>query len=220
MDPLKIFLAVFYEKFEIQTFVIEIMHILLIFLISQWLPVVLRCFVIIVFGTTAVFLIILKNVQRRKVTYSAICLYKKLMVERNMLKNFEKLLTSGGFTGVFFILVGSTCGAIISVSQKSLPLFAAALLTFFVTFSLTSVAFYFCCSTYEISSAILQTWESQRATKTEGRIFIRQLIASCRPLNVPVGDIGIMDRKIKMNYFEAAADYTVNLLMAVNELLN
>lgn len=217
VDPFVVYVAIATENFKQQIWVAKTAQILLLLLMSQWLLTTFRIFVPIYLGMTAIFLRFMKALKDSNATYKSIQHYKHLIVERNVLRDFEQHLTSVGLVGMFLILVLTTAQIILSLGDKKFAMFAIAFVVFGMGNSTLSVIFHICCAIYEDSIEIRKIWESKCGSGIHDQC-IRRLLRSNRPLSVPVGEVGIMDRELKLNFYSAVTDYTINVLLAVQEM--
>ncbi len=213
-DPFMIYVFLAQENFKKQVWIIQIARVIGSVFLSQWLLTSFRVFVPIYLGMTTIYLRFVKALKFRNAAYKSFQLYKQLIVQRNILRNFERDLTSVGLVGVFILLVLTTSASVIAFSEKNFTMLAVVALTFTIGYSTVSVTFHICCSINEDSVEILKRWESQCGSGTQAQ-FLRRILRSNKPLFVPVGEVGIMDKDLKLNYFSAVTDYAVNVLLAV-----
>lgn len=206
--------------FQIFYFISQLFRFGFIFLVSNWLMVNIRTMVILLLtsGTSFVSLetLLLKNCQIR--LSNSILLYKQLIVARNTLLPFEKAAVTVFLTGVFFFLLlcmsaieaGIVLGnPIISISGA---LVGIIVLTIFV------VTINLCCLIYEKSVKIRNLWKWRIQNGCDTKYF-RKVIKSLKPLYVPAGDMGKVDKDMKMNYSHAVLVNSANLLIGLGEFV-
>ncbi|CAL8129197.1 unnamed protein product [Orchesella dallaii] len=76
---------------------------------------------------------------------------------------------------------------------------------------------------YKMSEQMLSKWERQLATTSSSewsRKVARKSLRMCRRIAMPVGDIGVIDRDIKINYINNMLNFTIDALVTTDKLLN
>lgn len=144
-----------------------------------------------------------------------ISVYKEMAVERNFLIEFEKFFSGIGLTGLYWFIVVSLNGVVVAIKLRNSQLFIVMNTMSALGLLIITFIFVFCCSIYENTVAILQQWKIQVAS-CRNRFVLRKIIRSCRPLPVPAGNVGILDREIKMNYFHFVIVNTINHMLVIN----
>ncbi len=73
---------------------------------------------------------------------------------------------------------------------------------------------------YNSSSKIIERWKTQLAVGLVAkRKYMRLVLRSMRPIAFPVGDIGIVDQDIQINYFDSVLNNMVNTSIIFKDLL-
>lgn len=206
-------------RFQILYLVVQVFRYGSFIVVSNWLFVNVRTLVILQLtsGTSFVGLesILLKHCPNR-LTNSTISLYKQLTIVRNTLLSFEKAAVTSFLTVVFFFIILSTSAIevgillkrpIISISGASIAIIV--LTVFVVTINLL-------CLIYEKSVKIRNLWKWRIENGRDVKYF-RRVIKSLNPLIIPAGDMGKVDKEMKMNYSHAVLVNNVNLLIGLGE---
>ncbi len=222
IDPLIIYVVITEQEIELKLihYLIKTIRIVLITLFGQGIAIGIKLCLVLSFSMAVSFKNITKVVSIRHLSFSNIFIYKQLIVEKNIIKGFEKSLTSVGLFSLFVFLVISINGAIIAWKLNRIVLFLFTIIVLLIALGLLVITFDLCCSTYENSVKIQANWAIQLTTVSNyARLFLRKLVLSCKLLSIPAGYVGIIDKEIKINYFKFTVDATINLLIFVLSLL-
>lgn len=78
------------------------------------------------------------------------------------------------------------------------------------------------CGVYERSGKTLQKWKSilWMVQRSGQQGVLRRVLKSLRPISFPVGDIGIMDKDIQVNYWANAVNFLVNSSFLVKDMIH
>ncbi len=210
IDPFMVYVSLSGAYFQELLWIAQTARILLLLFLSQRLLTSFRVFVPLYLGMTTIFLKFVKGLKFSNVTYKSVQIYKQLIIQQNVIRDFERDLTSVGLVGVFIILVLTTAQIILSLSEKKFAMFVVLAAIFAIAFSTLAVTFLICCSINEISAEIIKRWKSKCGIRTHDQ-FLHRLLQSIKTLYVPVGEVGEMDWDLKLNYYNAVTDYTVNV---------
>ncbi len=210
--------SIWFERFLI---IFQLFRYGISFLVANWFIVNVRTMIIVVLTTATSFVslegILIKNDQKR-LSNSTISLYKQLTIERNTLLSCEKAQIAGFLTAVFFIIIFSISAVeigilfespIISISGGGLALIVVAVLV--VTLNLA-------CLIYERSIKIRSLWKWKIYQQSNVKYF-RRVLKCLKPLIVPAGNMGKVDKEMKMNYSHAVLVNTVNLLVGLSQFI-
>ncbi|CAL8129934.1 unnamed protein product [Orchesella dallaii] len=75
---------------------------------------------------------------------------------------------------------------------------------------------------YKMSEEMLSKWKRQLVTTSSSewdRKVARKSLRMCRRIAIPVGDIGVIDRDIKINYINNMLNFTIDALVTTDKLL-
>ncbi len=206
--------------FQIVLFFSNLIRLVFCYLVSNWLLVNIRTLVIVQLTSDASLVnlenILLTNCQTR--LSNCISLYKQLTIERNTLLSFGKVTLTGFLTVVFFFLILSMAAIEIGVLLGSPLISAAGAVASVIVFAVFVVTINLCCLIYEKSVKIRNLWK-WRIQKERDTKYFRRVIRSLKPLIVPAGDMGKVDKEMKMNYSHAVLVNSVNLLIGLGEFV-
>lgn len=73
------------------------------------------------------------------------------------------------------------------------------------------------CAYFENSQEILTRWKTDLAKGSYSK-STRKELQSLKPIAMPAGDVGIIDKDIKINYWDALLGNVVNVILSVNEI--
>lgn len=173
--------------------------------------------VLLTFSMVASPLKVLHVVKTLKLNHVTISVYKEMAVERNFLIEFEKFFSGIGLTGLYWFVVVSLNCVVVAIKLRNSQLFIV-MITMSALGLLIITFIVLCCSIYECTVAVLQQWKIQVAS-CRNRFLLRKIIRSCRPFPVPPGNVVILDREIKMNYFHSVVVNTINLMLVINDFM-
>ncbi|CAL8140859.1 unnamed protein product [Orchesella dallaii] len=200
---------------------------------STYLAVGIRC-IISFLGSQAIFvnyraltmtgfqlgcsiLIELKMFEKnhKRLNNSSLMNYKMLSIASSTANDMFSWLYGGLLSLCFFWFVSGPNVTLYSVKVMS-SVFIPCVTGFFTCLLLFVIclAFEVGCSLHNRTIRIKENWRNQLVLcKNYDRKLLRKVINGCRPLALPAGDVGIMDRDIKMCYFYETLNNTVNLMI-------
>ncbi len=161
----------------------------------------------------------LSYLKQANLNISCIRLFKTLFIVNRFLFYMLKWFYSVFLTGSFFLLLITT--NLCMHGKKFIPGQLYAILPYlaFTSWWVTALLLHFGNFFNKTTSEIIEKWRCELAIGLSVRPkYIILLIKSLRPIAVPVGDIGIVDRDIQINYFSAVLDYVVNTSIIFKDL--
>ncbi len=153
----------------------------------------------------------LKFLERGNLTFGNTKIFKQIFVAKCLVFNMLKLFNSIFLSATFFVFLLTT--NLTLYGKKFIPGHLYILIPFMATTMLWCTVFllYYENFTYKSSCRIIKGWKSDL---TLGAVvkpkFIKLIVRSLQPIAIPVGDIGLVDTNIEVNYFSAVLTYVVN----------
>lgn len=104
---------------------------------------------------------------------------------------------------------------------RILPFNVYFIVPIFCVIWFASLAFLFSlgCGFYEGSVDVLISWRKQVVRMSKPKEMIR-VLRSLQPVMLPVGEVGMMDREIKMNYGKSLLDAVMNSSIVIHDLMS
>lgn len=222
IDPFYIYLELYKTTFP--NFLVVLRYFVLIIL-PNWAPVGTRTAIVLAFQTWLKFWIALTTIKgKQTLSKSTILLYKRLIIQRNILKPYETAIFVTYTPLSFLLLVGSFSFLLLGLKFRvPFEVFLTFLGIAIVTFGLTIPVYSTGCIIYIYSLKIIEHWkrllEMQLKFDQKSALIMRKMIKALSPLTLPAGNMGIIDRDFMLNFFSALLQYTVNLMVVVRELV-
>lgn len=174
------------------------------------------CFVNYLMSMLQVLVKILFYLNRIQVSYYHVKMYRQVRICVYLNYTLFKVLLGVFFSMSFFIIIFSVNLTLFGWSFLPLSAYVmaptvAVLLVSFLMFSLHMGSFLF-----EITLKTLNKWK--REVHEAARVnYLRRVLKSMRPIALPIGDVGIFDRDIKVNYIDTLMIGIVNALIVCKD---
>lgn len=149
---------------------------------------------------------------------STILKYRQLQIDRNILYSCEKILVTALFGGGGLCLQLSIVSLTICLIREQYIIAAASAVFALGCMFFLLMALYICCLVNDLSLRTLTRWERE-VSKQSCVKYWSKVVRSCRPLAFPAGDVGIINKELKMNFFQSELINTINLLAAVKDFI-
>lgn len=173
-----------------------------------------------VLGCTSgsVMLILQKMLMESSLESVSIIKYRQLQIDRNVLFEVEKVMVTAIFGTCGFCLQGSIVALTICLTREQYLIAAASAILALGCLLLLMMAMYIFCLVNDLSLQTLTRWKRQ-LSKIKSMKYLRRVVKSCRPLAFPAGDVGIVNKELKINFFQAELMNTINFLTAFNDFI-
>lgn len=150
-------------------------------------------------------------IKTADLSYSSIKLFKVMVVTKNFVFHMMKMFNSIFLSGSFFILLISTNLTFYGKEVVPKQLYVSAPFLAFTFCWGTAFVLHYETFIYELTSRIIDRWKSQLVLGvTMKSKYTKLVVNSLQPIAMPVGNIGIVDRDVQINYFNAVLNYIVN----------
>ncbi|CAL8140857.1 unnamed protein product [Orchesella dallaii] len=166
-------------------------------------------------------LIVMKTFEKkyRRLNSSSIMYYKALSVAFSTANDMLKWLFGGLLSLCFFCFVSGPNVTFYAIKFMS-SVFIPCVTGFFTGLLLLVIGlgFEIGCAMHNKTNRIKENWRNQLVlNKIHDRKLMQKVVNSCRPLALPAGDVGIIDKDIKMCYFYQTLNNTVNLMIMLGD---
>ncbi len=216
-ELLQIFSARFAQIFK-SSAILKLLRFILSLLYAQAVMTSVRSAIIIGFTTGAFYISIQDTLMNNRVAKGSIALYYQLIVIRNVLRDYEKSAITCALTAGFGLVAVLIIVAQIGVYLRHPIIVAAALLLSGIVLLVVVLGLKICSSVNDKSLRLLDTWGREAGVKWNSGYWIR-VIKSCKPLAVPAGEVGIVNRELEIHYFHSGLGYVVNILVTMKEFI-
>ncbi len=152
-------------------------------------------------------------------THPNIQLLKAIFVTKSLLFHMLKRFNFIFLSVAFFILLITTNLSLYGKEFVPDELYICAPFLVFSLLWATALILHYENFIYELSCQIIERWKSQLALGTITKAkYTKLVLYSLQPIAVPVGNIGIVDRDIQINYFSTVLTYIVNTSIICKDL--
>lgn len=218
-DPIQIFLIATNFNVRYRTSLIATISRFTISLVfSQAILTTIRTIIIIGFTKGAAFINLQGILLNQDVGPSSIALYRQLIVEQNVLLHSEKCLIACALTGGFFLIILSLIAIEIGFFLVNIVVMLTASIVSIFIATVVVIVLKICCSYQERSVKIKNAWLEEAGFKWS-RKYWTMVVKSCKPLVIPAGNVGVVDKELKINYFHSVLVNTANVLLATKEFV-
>ncbi len=182
-----------------------------LFEVSQCVAVVAPTFTVVSCAIVQGLIYSLIFLDRANLTYTNTKIFKQIFVAKCLVFNMLKLFNSIFLSVTFFVFLLTT--NLSFYGKKFIPWHLYILIPFTASIMLWCTVFllYYENFTFKSSCRIIKRWKSEL---TLGAVvkpkYIKLIVKSLQPIAVPVGNVGIVDRDLQVNYFSAVLTYVVN----------
>lgn len=141
------------------------------------------------------------------------------IVERHM-NGFELKATSAALSILFVGIVFCVNVIISAVERNNFVLVLAIPVVLLVFVVVLHLFFTIGCLFFDLSGLALHRWKKQvNSLRTKREVkFVSKLLNSLRVVSVPAGNVGIIDRDIKGNYWDKLLGTVADILITKNNL--
>lgn len=141
----------------------------------------------------------------KRLTKNNYILYNALRIILTGLKTYLVAMLGGWMATMYLMITLGVVSTIVGLYfHQPLLVIPAFMLTFAVFVSL-NVTFWTTCKIYENSIGLLRTWRNDAIQRSD-RGYARRVLKAMQVLSLPAGEVGIMDRDIKINYLSAVLE--------------
>lgn len=139
-------------------------------------------------------------------------LYKEFYIAVELMNSLHRILTGVFLFVAFFVLLLSINLTFLGWNVLPANVYFIAPLITVILVVFVMVLFNVDGFVFEATGKITFRWRGS----SNQSLYMRKVLKSLRCASIPVGDIGIVDRSIKMNYMQALINYAVDLLILIN----
>lgn len=161
----------------------------------------------------------IQYLKQMEVSFPSITLYTDIFVGCCLIKNIFRILNCLFLSGAFFALILATNLTIFGTRFIPGYLFISCPFLVFVLIWCVMLILHFESMVNETTREIIQSWKYQVYTTTKRR-YLKLVLKSLKPIAIPVGSVGNVDRAIQMNYMNAYLVYVANTSILFQGILN
>lgn len=188
--------------------------------ILQCIAVAIPTFTVLIGAISQGWIYGLKYLEYKDLTVPNIGLYKTIFLAKKIVSHMLKWFGCIFLSGSFFILLLT---ANLSLYGKKYVPQQVYIFQPFLAFSViwsTALVLHYGYFPYKLTCIIRGKWKNQLALGTIARPkYIKLILYSLQPIAMPIGNIGIVDRDLQINYFNAVLSYVVNTSIIFKDLL-
>lgn len=218
-DPL--FLFLYYFDICATSLILKVLRICYMVYIGKMCVLPVRIFsnTILIAGFFRVYFLNVLLLQKPTIFW--INIYRQLSLISKIVRAHEYILFEIGSVLIFLLFVLSFNAVLLAIRLQKIIL---ALLAFYVLLAvgfIFNTAFEEACAFYVLSERILILWKASisKLYVRHSVRFMTRLLNSMAILATPVGDAGVADKDIKMNYLDKTLNYTVNSIVTIDRLV-
>lgn len=156
--------------------------------------------------------------NQMQVSYSQVKLYRQVRINVYMMYTMIKILNGTFFSFAFVLLIFSINLSIFGWDFLPFEIYIIVPLIMMITLIITTMGMYVDSFIFEITSKTLIKWKGQIHEVARVK-YMRRVLRSMRPISLPIGDVGIIDKDIKVNYLDALMIYIANSLIACKNFI-
>lgn len=146
-------------------------------------------------------------------------LYRKIHIVVRAMWSFGVFMGESGLSFTFIIIVNGVGAAFVAFIEGNYLLSFLSITAIIPSFVVLQLVFSTLCSVFENSQVILERWK-ERAAWIKDAGYMKRLVRSLHVLALPAGNMGIMDRQIKVNYHDALLNWIVTILMIFSDMMS
>ncbi len=157
---------------------------------------------------------LLKIMTKKGPAKNMIKLYREQLIVLNVIHSFDYKATSVGYSYICFLILAAVNGVMIGQERENPMLTAISVCMITMNLVILHFLFLLGCSFYSFSKAILRKWSQQIGMKRGPVGYLKRVLKSLPVIAMPVGDIGIVNQDMKINYLNRLLGYVVEGMMA------
>ncbi len=198
--------------------ILKVCRLLILLYMHNCIASTFSCFILVILSFEQVGIQILLYLNKLQVSYFQIRLYNEGKISVYFIYTMVGVIHGVFLSSAFFLLLICINLLVLGHNILSLDLYMLAVNIMILLFIFVILILFVNSFIYESTSNTLKTWKGQ-VHQTVRMQYMKRLVASMRPIALPVGSIGIIDKEIKVNYFNSLVDYAVNTIVACNDFI-
>ncbi len=167
---------------------------------------------------TQVVVKILAYINQINLNHFQIKLFKELQISIRLIHSMQKYMNGIFLCLAFFTLLLSINLSILGWNFLPFKFWIFAPLVANTVFLFVIIILQVDSFVFEITSNTLKRWKGQVYQVIKFK-YMKRVLKSMKPISLPVGDMGIIDQEIKVNYLQGLMDYLVNTLIVCKDFV-
>lgn len=168
-------------------------------------------------------LCLLRIMSTKSISKLRIRLYTEIKTVSAIMIKFEVLAYGSLLVVVFVYVLVGTGAMYIGIQKNHVAMAMPAFVVACSGLAFIQIIFQFGCSYYKFSMRIKYNWGNEQNVNIESKMskaFLSRLIKSLQPVSLPAGNVGIIDKDIKMNYMDNVLQNVVSMVLTLKDVLN
>lgn len=186
---------------------------------GQWAVSCPRTVAVVILSTGLNVVKLVKFMVRPRMSYKTILLYKHLIIFLNVAWPILKKISAAFLTLAFFVLVCGSNTLFAGIKRGNIMMVALSVILLFACFVSIQVSFHIAVNMHITTGKLLHSWK-ETASRHSNRMKWTKIVVGLPQLAIPAGNVGIIDKEIKKNYFIAVLEYSINLLLTLESPSN
>lgn len=154
----------------------------------------------------------------RKLDKQCLLFYQQMYILFIIGREHLRIYTAVLLSSTFFVIVASANSAILQAGMEnylfSILSGSYAVIVVILLLTLLHVG----CIYYYETIKLITSW-SNKAVQIRDGGYIRRVVKSFQVMAIPVANVGIIDKEIQGNYMDNVLNYTISVMMMVNDLV-
>ncbi len=175
-------------------------------------------FILILVSCQQVGIKIMLYQNKMQVSFVQIQVYRQVQICICLISSMDGVINELFLSFAFVLLLICINLSVLGYKFLSMDIYLLVVSIVVVLFVFVMLVLYVNSFIFEITSKTLQKWRKQ-VHQTVRVPYFKRLLASMRPVALPVGSVGIIDKEIKVNYLYSLVNYAVDTLIACKDLI-
>lgn len=150
---------------------------------------------------------------------ASVKLYRQLQIVVQAMWNFGVFVGEGGLSFSFIIIVCGVGATFVGFLEGNVMLYFLSILATFASYVILQLIFSTLCGVFENSQVIVDSCR-ERAARIKDSGYTKRIFRSFHALALPAGNMGIMDRKIKVNFHDGLLNWILTILMVFSDMMS
>ncbi len=197
---------------------VKVFRYLIMLYIYNSIASVLTHFTIILLSVIQIGLKIVHYLNQMEVNILQVKLYRQLQVCVHLILTLDKVINGTFLCFAFVLLLICINLSILGSKLLSADIYTLVIFIMILIFVFVMLVLHVNSLIFEGTSETLKKWRGEVHLAVRVK-YMKRLTMSLKPLAFPAGNIGIIDREIKVNYLYSLMIYAVNTLIACKDLV-
>ncbi len=189
---------------------------------AQMIVMVIRMFCLWLFHEALIRVFIMLGLLKKNLSLFRIKIFQEIRVVTSWLYTAESILVGLVLSFAFFFILFSACTLFVGIKRNNIAIAVPALGLTCVAVVIVQIIFIFGSLFYNLSNSLIIKWKKDASLWTPKHIsktYICKKVRSLQAISVPAGNIGIVDKDIKINYMDNLLQNIVSSVLTLKDLL-